>query len=111
MNTSHARPDQRWFLNLTMAIVLAPAFVMFGVLIASTDRAENLFALNTTIFDRCVLYACVFVIPAIALLSILWKGWSRAPIVLLVLAILGLGLQRINYSPTDVRHVDLEVGE
>ena len=110
MKEPSPRPDQSLPLNFTMAIVLLPVFAAFVAITHSADRAAGLWSGDATLWELSVIYTFLFAIPLVALLLILWKGWGRLPLVLLVLSFMGFGLQRINYSPDRIRHIDLLFG-
>jgi hypothetical protein len=110
MKTPSSRPDQTLFLNLTMAVVLLPFFAGLAAIVHLTGRAQVLWSGSATLWEQCVVYTFAFAVPLIALVLILWKGWSRGPLVLLALSFFVLGFQRLGYSPNSPKRVDLAFG-
>jgi hypothetical protein len=110
MKTQSPPLAKRILLNLTMAIVLLPFFGIFFSIVSLSHLADGLWSGEMAVGERCLFAGLLVIVPLAALAMILWKGSSRLPLVMLLLAFWGFGMTQRSSSPPVYRHIGLMVG-
>jgi hypothetical protein len=110
MNTSTLPRSRTLLLNVTTAIVLLPFFAIFAAMASLLHLVADLGSAQVAVWEQCLVGALVIGVPLVALAMILWKGWSRLPLVLLLLAFYASGICQQS-APPAYRHIDLRIGQ
>ena len=113
MKTFCLPPTKTLLLNITMAVVLLPFFAIFAAIAHLSGVVADFWSGDTAVWERALLCAFVVIIPLCALVMIVWRGWSRLPVILLLLALPGIHmLQTVPHNePGHYRHIDLLIGD